>query len=866
MLPSRKVALCSIVILIVVSLGVLAFSPLSLTRAQRGGSSAQLASTQQQVPHSSIAQGPYKVQGNAILGANGQRYLFRGIGRDGLEYNCSGEGPLDSQYLAYMGPGTNTSTETYWGANTVRLPLSEGFWLNGAPGFPCTAAQYQALVKQTVDNLTALKLNVIIDLQWSDAGGQSLQGGGPWAMADADSVTFWQQVAPIYKSYTNVLFELFNEPHPSQWSCWADPCTLTNDTSYSNDCQCTKTFTYQSVGMQALVNAVRNAGASNLVIVAGMNWGYDLSQIGTYTITGSNVVYDTHPYPYNDKQPNTWDASFGNISAKYPVVSAESGEYDCGTSYMSQLLSYFDSHQIGWIAWAWAVPTPGDVCGYPQLTTDYLGTPSANMGQLIYQRLRGYTSNFPPGPVSKTWYFAEGRVGAGFKEYLTLGNPDPLNDCSVNIQYLIEGGNAVTKTVTVAHASRLTESVNGDLNVPSTQSAGVSVSTVVTVNASSTCNGIVAERPMYFNYHGINSGSDVVGATKLGTTFYFADVPTGGGYSSFITILNPSGNNAATVTATYYLGGRTVGTAQTVTVQPGVRGTIVPNGTGLPPHVAAIVTSSQPVVVERPDYFSNINAGNAQTVSGAASVVGVRTLANDWLFAEGYTAGRFQEYFVISNIDTTAKAAANVTVKLEYTDGTTQAFTLLVNSLDQAIWNVNANAKSGAVSAEITSTGANIIVERQLFFQYDHTVNVSGGFRVTAMGGTDVIGQVGPAGKTAYSFAEGYNKTGYNEWLTLQNPTNSNETIYVTLVNGYGRVYTPNGYLVPAHSRSTVDITALVLQALVQPNDDYRGYEVSMTVQTIAAGAFFVAERPMYWNTGSGGTQGGSDVIGYAGG
>src|SRR6266702_6015725 len=110
MSPSRKVALCSIVTLIVISLGVLAFSPLYLTRAQRGGSSAQLASTQSHLPHSIIAQGPYTVQGNAILGANSQHYFFHGIGRDGLEYNCSGEGPLDSQHLAYMGSGTNTST------------------------------------------------------------------------------------------------------------------------------------------------------------------------------------------------------------------------------------------------------------------------------------------------------------------------------------------------------------------------------------------------------------------------------------------------------------------------------------------------------------------------------------------------------------------------------------------------------------------------------------------------------------------------------------------------------------------------------------------------------------------------------------
>ena len=36
---------------------------------------------------------------------------------------------------------------------------------------------------------------------------------------------------------------------------------------------------------------------------AGMNWGFDLSQIAHNALKGANIVYDTHPYPYADKQP-----------------------------------------------------------------------------------------------------------------------------------------------------------------------------------------------------------------------------------------------------------------------------------------------------------------------------------------------------------------------------------------------------------------------------------------------------------------------------------------------------------------------------------------------------------------------------------
>src|SRR2546427_1756617 len=116
---------------------------------------AHTATAASSLPYNATANGPYHVQGNMILGADGKQYIIHGIGRDGLEYNCSGEGPLDQQHLALMGSGSSSSSSgTYWGANTVRLSLSENFWLKGATGYPCTAAQHQALVKQVVDTLT----------------------------------------------------------------------------------------------------------------------------------------------------------------------------------------------------------------------------------------------------------------------------------------------------------------------------------------------------------------------------------------------------------------------------------------------------------------------------------------------------------------------------------------------------------------------------------------------------------------------------------------------------------------------------------------------------------------------------------------
>ncbi|HLX56353.1 MAG TPA: cellulase family glycosylhydrolase [Ktedonobacteraceae bacterium] len=868
---SLRIKLIGSFLIISICAAILCFQPFA-SFITHSNSSAR-ASSPHSLTYHEFADGPYAVQGNQIIGVDNQPYIFHGIGRDGLEFTCTG-GFFDAQHLAYMGPGTSTSGNTYWFANTVRLPLAQNIWLKGIAN-QCSAAQYQNTVKSVVDTLTAMHLNVILDLQWTDANGQA-RGGGAFQMTDNESLTFWRQIASIYSRYSNVLFEAFNEPHPASWTCWLSGCPVVNDNTYVGACHCKTPYTYQGVGMQALVNAIRGTGANNLILVAGMDFGYDLSQVldsnQVSILSGSNIVYDTHPYPYAEKQPANWDASFGFLTSTYPVMSAESGEYDCQSGYMSQLISYFDAHSMGWVAWAWYAVGTANVsneCGYPQLISDFTGTPLPSMGIYIYLHFLGYAGRSPvlSGPVSTTWYFAEGRVGGGFKEYLTLENPG-LNACAVTIQYLAQrdGGATFTKSVSVnvPIVSRVTRWVDGDLGT-SPGGPGISDAAIITVDTSTTpgCAGIVAERPMYFNALGTNSGSDVLGVTRLGTTFYFGDLaqgnqPGGGNYSSFISILNPPGGQTATVTANYFAGGNMVA-SQVIDVAAGARGTIFANkaSPALPARVAVVVTSTQPVAVERPTYFSNINGGNAGTVSGAADVVGVQNLSNDWLFAEGYTGGQFQENFVIANVDP-ANLTASVNINLEFSTGATQTYSIAVNPNSQVVWSVNKVAPGQSVSAEITSTGANILVEREMFFRYSHKAD---GRSLSSIGGTDVLGQVGPAASSSYSFAEGYTNIGYDEWLTLQNPTNSTENINITLVNEAGGIY-PTSISVGAHSRATVDITGAVIHGLSHAGNGYQSYEVSMVAQSSSGP--FVAERPMYWNTS--GTQGGTDVIGYSGG
>ncbi|HCJ33656.1 MAG TPA: hypothetical protein DHV65_05070, partial [Ktedonobacter sp.] len=93
------------------------------------------------------------------------------------------------------------------------------------------------------------------------------------------------------------------------------------------------------------------------------------------------------------------------------------------------------------------------------------------LGEVIQNNVPTPTPTPPPGspPVNKTWYFGEGRIGGSFNEYLTLGNPDAVHACAVNVQYLytIDGSKPTSKTLitTIPPNTRATRVVNTDLGI-----------------------------------------------------------------------------------------------------------------------------------------------------------------------------------------------------------------------------------------------------------------------------------------------------------------------------------------------------------------------------------------------------------------
>ena len=136
--------------------------------------------------------------------------------------------------------------------------------------------------------------------------------------------------------------------------------------------------------------------------------------------------------------------------------------------------------------------------------------------------------------TSQTLYLAEGYTGRDFDTWILLANPNTV-PAEVEVSYLVQGGQNVTDKRTIPPQSRLT--INAAEKVPD-KSFGITLTSLNGV-------GIVAERAMYFDYHGEIDGGHVSAAVKEpARSLCSAEGYTGGDFDTWILLANPNGEPA----------------------------------------------------------------------------------------------------------------------------------------------------------------------------------------------------------------------------------------------------------------------------------------------------------------------------------
>jgi hypothetical protein len=324
--------------------------------------------------------------------------------------------------------------------------------------------------------------------------------------------------------------------------------------------------------------------------------------------------------------------------------------------------------------------------------------------------------------------------------------------------------------------------------------------------------------------------------TPLAFFSFFAEGYTGDGFQEYLCLANPGGEPIEVRVSFLFPDGQ--GWERWYTLPASSRSTVDVNAeVGAGREVSMLVESPARFVAERPMYFSY---GEGWT--GGSDVIGASVTSREWYFAEGYTGEGFDEWICVLN---PGDVAANLTFRFQtLEEGEIVVEDRGVPARSRATFKVNDMLGTGYQTSLKLESDTEVVAERAMYFDY----RGAGGSSWT--GGHCVMGT--PALATAYFLAEGTTRSGFEEWLCLQNPGDAAVTVSATYSFGAGQgdPFTTS-YLVEAGRRFTIYV----------PGETMPEKDVSVG---LTCDSPFLVERPMYFSYGQGWT-GGHCAVGTSG-
>jgi hypothetical protein len=314
------------------------------------------------------------VVGNQLQTMSGKPVWLQGVAIPSLEWSGAGEHVLQSIGVAIKD----------WKANCIRLPVRETFWSGHGPYQKDGGMLYRQTIDDAVNLCAANGAYLVLDLH-------------DFRAPEQKHIDFWKDAAAKYKNHPAVLFELFNEPHDLPWDAWRNGGVVKQekkpgDTLAENK---QKLRSFKTVGMQALVDAIRAQGARNIVIAGGLDWSYDLSGILTGSAlsdpNGNGVMYSAHVYPWK----SDWQHKFIDVAAKYPLFLGEVGadtqpmpfvpadRQEDPATWVPDILGVIQKYKLNWTAWNFHPKSS------PRAILDWDYTPTPFWGAYVKRALAG---------------------------------------------------------------------------------------------------------------------------------------------------------------------------------------------------------------------------------------------------------------------------------------------------------------------------------------------------------------------------------------------------------------------------------------------------------------------------------------------
>jgi len=330
------------------------------------------------------------VQGDKLVDSACNHVILRGAQIE-TAFNVIHPTKMEQAATAHLTNSTFSVMHNDWHMNVMRFPICDYIWVSDKTGY---ITRLQGVILQA----NAAGLYVVMDLH-SDQ-----RCGAPKTsvkMPLPHVIGFWQGVASAFKNSPMVIFDAFNEPlvPGDNYGFWLHGGNM-DGTTY--------------IGMQDIVNTIRQQGAQQPIVVESMTDIKGLSAVGNNLVNDPNIIYSWHHYfkQEGERTPADWDRLFGNFSDSHPVLIGEwaflpnanhptfckNVTPDQATQLVQSFLMYMQDHNVSWVAWNFE-PT--------HLIVDY--------------------NTYTPTTLTTSWTFGEKTTNAGMgqlvKQYLTSAHP-----------------------------------------------------------------------------------------------------------------------------------------------------------------------------------------------------------------------------------------------------------------------------------------------------------------------------------------------------------------------------------------------------------------------------------------------------------
>lgn len=293
----------------------------------------------------------------ALMSSAGAAVNYTGVNLAGAEFAPD---QLPGTYGTHYIYPTHTEVDyfTSKGMNVFRLPF---LWerLQRAQ-FADFDASELARIDDFVNYATGKGASVVLDPHNYARYNNTVIGAGVPTSAFAD---FWGRLAARYKGNNRVIFGLMNEPH--------DMASIDRATELWRD------------DANAAIQAIRNAGATNLILVPGNAWtgahSWNQSWYGTpnaqvmlsITDPGNNYAFEVHQYLDGPNFSGEFDYCSSTTIGSEKLAEFTSwlrqngkrgflgefagGRNDTCYSALDNMLTYIDNNADVWLGWTyWA--------------------------------------------------------------------------------------------------------------------------------------------------------------------------------------------------------------------------------------------------------------------------------------------------------------------------------------------------------------------------------------------------------------------------------------------------------------------------------------------------------------------------------